>query len=60
MEKIDYAQDKRNEIRKYNFFEELKLSGNLVKKEKKINNVKKDLFFQSPLIFNIHKDNNKK
>ena len=60
VEKIDYAQDKRKEIRKYNFFEELKLSGNLVKKEKKINNVKKDLFFQSPLIFNIHKDNNKK
>ena len=61
VEKFDYAQDKRKEIRKYNFFEELKLNGNLVKKEKekKINNEKKDLFFQSPLIFNIHKDKNK-
>ena len=58
VEKFDYAQDKCKEIRKYNFFEDLRINGNLSKKEKK-NNTKKDLFFQSPLIFNIHKDNNK-
>ena len=59
VEKFDYAQDKSKEIRKYNFFEDLRINGNLSKKEKKFTNAKKDLFFQSPLIFNIHKDNNK-
>ena len=57
MEKFDYAQDKTIEIRKYNFFEELRI-GSFVKKEKKLNNTKKDLFFQSPLIFNMYKDKN--
>lgn len=57
MEKFNYAQDKTIEIRKYNFFEELRI-GSFVKKEKKLNNTKKDLFFQSPLIFNMYKDKN--
>ena len=56
MEKIDYARDKKIEGRKYNFYEELKIKRGLSNNDKKFFNAKRYLSFQSPVIFNIHKD----
>ena len=56
MEKIDYARDKKIEGRKYNFYEELKIKRGISTNDKKFFNAKRFLSFQSPVIFNIHKD----
>ena len=55
-EKIDYAQDKKIEERKYNFYEELRIKRKRFYNDKKIFNAKRYLSFQSPVIFNMHKD----
>lgn len=56
MDKINYAQEKKIEGRKYNFYEELKIKRGKNNFEKKILNSRRYLLFQSPVIFNIHKD----
>ena len=57
MEKFDYTQNKTNEMRKYNFYEELKITGFKTKKENRKFNAQRYLTYKSPLIFNMH--NNK-
>ena len=58
IEKIDYVKDKVTEGRKYNFYEGLKSKTDKINKDKnkKFFDNKRFLFFQSPVIFNMHKD----
>ena len=57
IEKFDYVQNKLVEMRKYNFYEELKINRVKSKKEKKWFENQRFLSYQSPLIFNMYKDN---
>ena len=54
IEKFDYSQEKKIEARKYNFFNELKISRINLKKGKYLFN--KKLLFHSPLNFNTLKN----
>ena len=60
MEKIEYVKDKTIEGRKFNFYENLKNKTSKIEnqrdKDKKFSDNKRYIFFQSPVIFNIHKD----
>ena len=56
MEKIDYARDKKIEGRKYNFYNELKIQRGLSNNNERKFYAKRFLLFQSPVIFNTHKE----
>ena len=55
MEKFDYTQEKKIEARKYNFFNDLKVTRYVSKNGKYSHNNK--LLFHSPIVFNTYKDN---
>ena len=56
IEKSDIVKNKAIETRKYNFYEELKINRVKSKKEKKWYENQRFLSYQSPLIFNMHKE----